>query len=328
VKEASQQRINSSLLKMKKLIETSVPCLLLMLMLVASSARGQTAPPAPSPSPQPTPPWTDIYVVELAKTKDQFKVGGPKRISTWEGYNNQPSFLPDNRALFYTSIRADKQADTYRYNFADGLTTRITETAESEYSPTPTPDGKSFSVIRVEADGTQRLWMFPLFGGKPTLILEKIKPVGYHVWVDRQTLMLFVLGEPATLQLVDLKTQKAEIIADNIGRSLHRVPRQHKISFVRKLSDQQWVIQAFDTETRAITSLIKTLPGSEDYAWTPQGILLMAKDSKLFKWNPSKDAGWQELADFASAGLKNITRLAVSPKGDRLALVTQREAKP
>ena len=312
------------------MIKITVPCLVLLLMLVASSARGQTAAPAqaPAPSPQPIPPWTDIYVVELAKTKGQLKAGGPKRISTWVGYNNQPSFLLDNRSLFYTSIRADKQADTYRYNFADGSTTRITETTESEYSPTPTPDGKSFSVIRVEADGTQRLWMFPLSGGKPTLILEKIKPVGYHVWVDRQTLMLFVLGEPATLQLVDLKTQKAEIIADNIGRSLHRVPRKPWISFVRKLSEQQWVIHAFDTETRATTSLIKTLPGSEDYAWTPQGILLMAKDSKLFKWNPSKDAGWQELADFASAGLKNITRLAVSPKGDRLALVAQREAKP
>jgi Tol biopolymer transport system component len=263
----------------------------------------------------------------MSNRKGQLKLGGPKRITTWEGYNNQPAFLPDNRALFYTSIRTDKQADTYRYNFVDGSTVRITETAESEFSPTPAPDGKSFTVIRVESDGTQRLWMFPLAGGKPSLVLEKIKPVGYHLWIDRQTLMLFVLGEPVTMQLASLKTQKAEIIAENIGRSLHNVPRQrNRVSFVRKSSAEQWTIQTFDLKTRAVTSLIKTLPGSEDLAWTPQGILLMAKGSKLFKWNPSKDAGWQELADFASAGLKGITRLAVSPKGDRLALVTQRDA--
>lgn len=304
---------------MKKTITNSMPCVLMVLMLVAI-ARGQTT---PSPTPSPTPPSNDIFIVELARSKGQLKAGEPKRISTWDGYNNQPAFLRDNRALFYTSIRADKQADTYRYNFADGSTTRITETAESEFSPTPAPDGKSFSVIRVEPDGTQRLWMFPLAGGKPTLMLEKIKPVGYHVWIDGRTLMLFVLGQPITMQLVDLKTQKAEIVATNIGRSLHRVPHEHKISFVRKLSEQQWMIQAFDTDTNAISSLIKTLPGSEDYAWTPQGVLLMAKDAKLFKWNPSKDAGWQELADFAGAGLKNITRLAVSPKGDRIALVAQ-----
>jgi hypothetical protein len=309
---------------MERITGRLMPCVL-MLLVLAAVGRGQTAP-APSPSPQPTPPANDIFLVEMASAKGQLRVGEPRRITTWEGYNNQPMFLTDARALLYTSIRADRQADIYRYDLRDGSTVRVTETTKtSEYSPTPAPDGKSFSVIRVEEDGTQRLWMFPLAGtAVPTLILEKIKPVGYHVWIDGQTLMLFILGEPLTLQLVDRRTQQAEIIATNIGRSLHRVPRQRKVSFVRKLSEQQWMIQAFDTETHAISSLIKTLPGSEDYSWTPQGTLLMASGSKLFKWHPSKDAGWQEVADFAGAGLKAITRLAVSPKGDRLALVAQR----
>lgn len=300
-----------------------MPCVLLLLLL-AAMARGQTAP-QPTASPQPTPPANDIFIVELSSKKSRLKVGEPKRITFWEGYNNQPAFLPKTRALLYTSIRADGQADIYRYDLRDGSTTRVTETKTGEYSPTPAPDGKTFSVIRVETDGTQRLWMFPLAGGAaPSLILEKIKPVGYHVWIDRHRLMLFILGEPVTMQLVDLRTQKAEIIADHIGRSLHRIPRQRQISFVRKFSEQEWMIQAFDTETHAITSLIRTLPGSEDYTWTPQGTLLMASGSKLFKWNPERDAGWQEVADFASAGLKTITRLSVSQKGDHLALVAQR----
>ena len=41
---------------------------------------------------------------------------------------------------------------------------RVTNTPESEYSPTVTPDGAHISVIRVEADGTQRLWRFTLDG--------------------------------------------------------------------------------------------------------------------------------------------------------------------
>lgn len=301
-----------------------MPCVL-MLFVFASAARSQTAP-APTPTPQPTPPANDIFLVELSGAKGQLRVGEPKRITTWEGYNNQPMFLTDGRALLYTSIRADRQADIYRYDLRDGSTARVTETTRtSEYSPTPAPDGKSISVIRVEEDGTQRLWMFPLAGqAAPKLILEKVKPVGYHVWIDNKTLMLFILGEPVTLQLVVLKGERAGIIATNIGRSLHRVPRQRKVSFVRKLSEQQWVIQAFDTQTGAINTLIKTLPGSEDYTWTPQGTLLMASGSKLFKWNPSKDAGWREVLDFGGAGLKAITRLSVSPKGDRLALVAQR----
>ena len=45
-----------------------------------------------------------------------------------------------------------------------GSTTRVTNTPESEYSPTVTPDGAHISVIRVEADGTQRLWRFTIDG--------------------------------------------------------------------------------------------------------------------------------------------------------------------
>jgi hypothetical protein len=108
---------------------------------------------------------------------------------------------------------------------------------------------------------------------------------------------------------------------------MRRIPHQNKLSFVHKVSDQEWIIKAFDLQTRQITPLVKTLPGSEEYAWTSDGVLLMAKDSKLFSWHPQKDTGWQELTDFSQAGLKGITRIASSPKGDKLAIVARRDAK-
>ena len=55
--------------------------------------------------------------------------------------------------------------------------------------------------------------------------------------------------------------------------------------------------------------------------------MLMANGTKLFKWDPKKNAGWEEVADFSGAGLKSITRLAVSPNGDRLAMVATTAAK-
>ena len=193
---------------------------------------------------------------------------------------------------------------------------------------TVTPDGKFFSVIRVEADKTQRLWKFPLTGGAPTLVLTNIKPVGYHVWLDANTLALFVLGQPNTLQLVDVKTEKAEVLAQNIGRALHRVPGQaNQFSFVHKAEKDSWWVKAYDLKTRQTTNLVKTLPGSEDCAWLPDGTLLMAQGNKLFKWQRGKDADWQLVADLAAAGVTSITRLAVNAKGDRLALVAAPAAK-
>jgi hypothetical protein len=289
-----------------------------VLLLPSGIAVAQT----PSPSPTPIPLISDIFIIDLKHNQGKIKLGDPVRITSWAGYNNQPSFLPDGQGILYTSIR-DKQADIYRYDIRADSTTQITNTPESEYSPTLMPDSKSISVVRVEGDGTQRLWKFPLAGGSPALILENIKPVGYHLWVDDYTLALFVLGKPNTLQLVDLRSGKAEMIADNPGRILRRVPHENKFSFVQKVSDQEWLIKTYDLKTRSIAIFIKTFPGVEDYAWTPAGVLLMANGSKVFARRKS-DFAWVELADFSNAGLKNITRIAVSPKGDRIAIVARR----
>ena len=287
-------------------------------LFICNSATAQT--PA-------APPSTEIFLVELTNRDGRLSAGRPRNITNREGYDNQPAFTDGGQAVLFTSIRENNQADIYKYNISPGSSIKITDTKESEYSPTVTPDGKHISVIRVEADSTQRLWKFPLSGGTPALVLEKIKPVGYHVWVDGGAVLVFILGTPNTLQLVDLKSEKAEVISENVGRSLHRRPGQQKFTFVHKLSEKEWVIKEVDPSTRKVESIIKTLAGSEDYVWTPEGMLLMASGTKLFKWDPKKDAGWEEVSDFSGAGLKSITRLAVSPKGDRLAMVATTDAK-
>jgi hypothetical protein len=292
-------------------------------MVLTAPALSQT--PTPSPSPNPGPPASDIYVIDVKIHDHELKFGKPAKINSEVGYNNQPFFLPDGHSILYTSIR-DQQADIYRYDLHGGATTQVTNTPESEYSPTLMPDEKNISVVRVERDGTQRLWKFPLAGGAPSLVLEKTKPVGYHYWIDDHTLALFILGangKPNTLQIVDVATEKAEVVIENPGRILRKVPHQNKFSFVHKISNKEWSIKSFDLKTHTSASLIATLPGVEDYAWLPSGTLLMAKDSKLFAVVPLTGKSWAEVADFSAAGLKGLTRIAVSPKGDRIAVVVR-----
>src|SRR2546423_8892325 len=167
----------------------------------------------PTPTPAATPPSSDIFIVEV-KTKldrkertDELKFGELKKITDFAGYNNQPFFMPDGQSILYTSIR-NKQEDIYRYDLRTSATAQVTNTPESEYSPTLMPDRKNISVVRVEADGTQRLWRFPLEGGAPSLIIENIKPVGYHLWIDDHMLALFVLGgagKPNFLEIFEMR---------------------------------------------------------------------------------------------------------------------------
>jgi len=267
------------------------------------------------------PPGTDIFLVDLRERGGRMEIGAPVNVTHRAGYDNQPSFAPDGRSFLYTSV-ADGQADIWRYDIAAGRSVRLTTTPESEYSATPLPDGSGFSVVRVEADSTQRLWRFDWDGGHPTLILTGVKPVGYHAWGDANTVALFVLGEPATLQIADLRTGTATPVARDIGRGVQRIPGRRAISFVQKGADSSWSVSEVDLATRQIRPLVRTLPGVDQYAWTPGGrVLLMAKGAKLYQWNQARGTTWEEVADFTALGIASITRLAVSREGDRLALV-------
>jgi hypothetical protein len=266
---------------------------------------------------------TDIYAAGLSTPDGRLAVTAFQNVTDRDGYDNQPSFSPDGAFLLYTSAMADGQTEIFRYDFASGRIIRVTETPESEYSPTVMPGGESFSVIRVEADSTQRLWSFDMSGGNPSVVLEDVMPVGYHAWGNDRLLALFVLGSPPTLQLADPRTGRADVVAENIGRSIHKIPGQLAISFVHKVSEDEWWIKRLDLRTQRITQLAQTLPGVEDYAWTPHGIAVMGQGSVLFHWDTST-AAWRELADLSDQGIVGITRIAISPAGDRIVVVGNR----
>jgi hypothetical protein len=284
---------------------------------VTASAAAQQPPP-----PRPAPPPPDIYLSRITLEHGVPKVGAPMNITDRPGYDNQPSFTGDEGGIFFTSVRDDAQADIYRYDVGSKRTTRITSTApESEYSATSIEGGRAISVVRVERDSTQRLWRFPLDGGTPNVILERVRPVGYHAWADDHTLALFVLGSPNTLQLADTRTGKSDTIATNIGRSLHRIPGTNRVSFVRKVAPGEWWIESLDPPTRETTRLIRLPEGVEDYAWLPSGSILCGRDSKLLWWSGKAGDDWREVADLTRAGVKGITRLAISAREGQLAFV-------
>ena len=279
--------------------------------------------------PQAQAPDTEVFLLALKSGGGKVVVSAPVNISNSPGYDNQPSFARDGLAVFFTSARGGAQMDIYKYEIGTKNLVQVTKTDESEYSATVTPDGRHISVIRVEADKTQRLWQFPLAGGEPSLVLTDIKPVGYHAWLDANTVAMFVLGEPATLQVGDVRTGKAEVVAKDIGRSLQQVPGGG-ITYVQRATEEgrrtmtivHLTIENGKPQTKPLTSVV---PGAteEFVVWTPDGTLLMAAGAELHAWRRD-DQNWRSVADLAALGLKNVTRLAVSPKGDRLALVAAR----
>jgi len=262
---------------------------------------------------------TDIYLARLTVQNGRLSVGTAANFTNRPGYDNQPSFTPDGRAVLYTSTREDAQSDIYRYDITAKTITRVTDTPESEYSATVMPGGKRFSVIRVERDSAQRLWSFALDGSDPELVIESLKPVGYHVWVDSNTVAMFVLGSPNALVFGDLRTKKMDTLARGIGRSLAQLPTTRGFSFTQ-IVDSAGLVRALTRPGGKRTDVV-TLPRRvQDLAWLSNGSLLIGSGSKLMIWKPGA-SGFSDVVDFAAAGITDITRLAVSPDGQWLAFV-------
>lgn len=276
------------------------------------------------------PPQTDIYVADLSLFDGLYYIGDLQNVTNRaDAYDNQPAFAPDSRSILYTAAYDDGndgQTEIHRYYLTSERTTRITRTDESEYSATPIPGDRAFSAIRVEADSTQRLWRFTMEGMDAEVVLRDVKPAGYHAWGNERSLLLFVLGQPPTLQVADATTGQAEVVGENVGRSLHRIPTRNAWSFVQRVSPEESWISELDIGTHEATRLIQALDGGDFHAWTPDGVLLMASGGRIYQWDPEVDEDWRLMANLEFMGL-TFSRITVSPDGTKIAIVGQPNAE-
>lgn len=269
--------------------------------------------------------WTqadsEILLFDVKVEKGKMVVSNPMNISNHIGYDNQPSFHPSKPLVYYASFNEEGRSDIKVYNYQLKTTTSLTQTPEREYSPTCTPDGKYISCIIQRDNDAQDLGKYPVNGGEAITLISNLI-VGYHSWIDQNNLIVFVLGDPVTLRWVDLATGKDQILAENIGRSLHKIPKTKAMSFVHKKSENEWIINSLDIASKKISPLIAALAGREDMAWTQGGDIVMSDGTKLFICNPSKKENWEEV-ELRSGTMKveGITRLALSQNGKKLAMV-------
>jgi hypothetical protein len=270
-------------------------------------------------SAQGAPPPTDIFLAPLSMKDGAPVVGTPVNITKQPGYDNQPWFTPDSRSMLFTSARGETQTDIYRFDVGSRATTRVTQTPESEYSANGMRGGRRFSVIRVEADMTQRLWSFANDGSDPRVVIEALKPVGYHVWIDANNVASFVLGTPNALAHTDVRTGKSDTLARNIGRSLTLLPDKSGFAFVRRV-DSTSIITAMTWPGRQTRDVFALPPRTQDLVWLGPGHVLSASGSTLLSRRTGASS-WSTVGDFAAAGLTDISRMAVSPDGKWIAIV-------
>jgi hypothetical protein len=285
-------------------------------------------------------PETDIYLLDCKIKKGKISVGKFENITNRAGYENQPYFMPDDKSLLFTAY--SQNADVVLYNFSEKRFIRKTNTDEDEYSPMLMPGNQSFSVVRVEKDSAQRLWSFPIYGGKPSVLLMNLKDIGYYEWLDYNELSnsvstnsnkpnriaLYRLGKPNTLQVYNLSNGVTDTIAKNPGRNFHRFNNKYLIYTILNPNGSAKLYK-YDINTGTNTDMDINLPdSSEDFVITNGGILISGSKGKLFQYNIEKKLGWELIRDFNGTELAKFYRIAISPNQKKIALVSYKGKRP
>lgn len=265
------------------------------------------------------PDGNDIWLAEIFDVVGGgFTIDEPRDLTSRPGYDNQPSFGGDGTLYFVQ--QEGERTDVWRWDRGTDTKHRVTMTPdESEYSPTLMPRGQGISMIKVEADSTQRLWAVDMDGSRPRVLLEDVQPVGYHAWFDADNVAVFVLGSPATLQIANITTGEVRTVAENIGRSLQTVPGRRAISFSQQSADGGSTIRIWDLDAGRATDVAPSVEGGEFHAWTPSGTLLQGAESAIWAW---VDGAWTQVGDFSTVG-QTVSRLAVAPNGESIAVVAE-----
>ncbi len=282
-------------------------------------------------------PETDIWLFDIQQNGESFSFSNGVNFTNRPGYDNQPSFSPDSKSIYYTSYR-DGQSDIYRYDISTQTTKQFCKTLESEYSPCVTPDGKFVSVVMVEKDSTQRLWKFPIQGGPPILVMKNTDSIGYYCWTDLKNLLLFRLGNPEKLYEANTDKDRRDwsyMVTKKPGRILLS-DSLHNGYYVNKNDSAQWFIAVEFKNTEPLAkcgiitgrNLIQTLPGKEDFCIWKNRVLFMGNNSSLY-FSPFTVDGFGvtpvtswKAAGMPSESIHNISRIAISPDGKKIAIVS------
>ena len=269
-------------------------------------------------------PSTDVYLFDYKLGGDEVELSNPKLLSHFNdgGYNNQPSFFEDDLLYLSSNYKGENNTEIYSLDLRSNKLIRVTKTTQSEYSPTKMPDGKHFSVIRQKNTQPmdQHLWQYPLDrSGEGQAIIEDLTNVGYHCWVGPYKVIMFLVDDPNKMVEYNIATGDQEIIANDIGRSLHR--RGNVLYYLEKVSRKFWYIKAYNFVYNTVEVVTQALREKEDFAITEDGTFLMSSGAFLFAFSPDKDKTWRKVVDLKEYGLSNVSRIALT--NNKIAMVNE-----
>ena len=269
---------------------------------------------------------SEIFLLDIKFKQDKIEIFNVKKISNNKGYNNQPIFVSNDKILF-TSER-NLQNDIVQYDSSENSLKYLTNTLTSEYSPIRYKKNK-ITAVSLDKKGEQYLRIYDIKDNTFKIpFTDKI--VGYYTY-SKQIKNLIISSVLENNELVlytsNLKTKEHTYVDNNTGRSIHNIPKykfgQEKISYISK-KDSIWNINYVDLSNYKTKTITTTLNNNEDICWFKDGSILTSHKNNLYIFNSKLSKNWKLLCSLEEYGITNISRIAINPDNDKLALVNSK----
>ena len=269
---------------------------------------------------------SEIFLLDIKFKQDKIEISNVKKISNNKGYNNQPIFVSNDKILF-TSER-NLQNDIVQYDSSENSLKYLTNTLTSEYSPIRYKKNK-VTAVSLDKKGEQYLRIYDIKDNTFKIpFTDKI--VGYYNY-SKQIKNLIISSVLENNELVlytsNLKTKEHTYVDNNTGRSIHNIPKykfgQEKISYISK-KDSIWNINYVDLSNYKTKTITTTLNNNEDICWFKDGSILTSYKNNLYIFNSKLSKNWKLLCSLEEYGITNISRIAINPDNDKLALVNSK----
>ena len=269
---------------------------------------------------------TEIFLLDIKFKQDKIEISNVKKISNNKGYNNQPIFVSNDKILF-TSER-NLQNDIVQYDSSENSLKYLTNTLTSEYSPIRYKKNK-VTAVSLDKKGEQYLRIYNVKDNTFKIpFTDKI--VGYYNYSKKkknQIISSVLENNELVLYTSNLKTKEHTYIDNNTGRSIHNIPKnkfgEEKISYISK-KDSIWNINYVDLSSYKTKTITTTLNNNEDICWLKDGSILTSNKNNLYIFNSKLSKDWKLLCSLEEYGITNISRIAINPNNDKLALVNSK----
>lgn len=265
---------------------------------------------------------TEVYVFDIAPAYEGLELLNARNISNNEGYDNQPSFISNETLVF--AGNNDGQTDISEYNLTSKLQRWVNQKTEGgEYSPQKFPSNDDVAAVRLDKDGLQRLYRYSSKTGTSSEIIKDLQVAYFAFYNDNKMLATVLDGDKMDLVLINLVSKTADTLFYNAGRSLQKVPKTNSISY--SLVNEEGNLDLYLLDMNSYESFfICELPiGIQDCVWFNDTQILVGSGNKLYLYDTLGEAEWTRVASLEEYGIKNITRMAISPNEKKLALVAE-----